>query len=118
MTETKSEAIYTKVMSILNENCLKSDNIVGQCYDGAANMRGVHNGLSARIQRNSPKALYVYCYAHQLNLALEHACESNKYVRNTIDKAKSLYDFIEGGSKRHALFQHIQNENNRTTLKR
>ena len=46
--------------------------IVGLCFDGAANMSGIHRGLAAlMIERCSPQALYVQCHAHLLNLAIQ-----------------------------------------------
>jgi hypothetical protein len=48
------------------------------------------------------------CYAHQLNLAIEHSCEQTKEVQDAINDAKALYNFIEGSVKRHELFQYIR----------
>ena len=45
--------------------------LVGQCYDGAANMSGCEKGLASRVQEVSSLAIYVHCYAHLLNLALQ-----------------------------------------------
>ena len=44
-----------------------------QDYDGAANMRGVHRGVLARIKEIVSTAKYVHCKAHVLNLATVHA---------------------------------------------
>jgi hypothetical protein len=53
---------------------LDPGNLVGQCYDGAANMSGHKTGLAKRVKDGlSSKALHVHCWAHQLNLALQHA---------------------------------------------
>ncbi|XP_050157462.1 uncharacterized protein LOC126631349 [Malus sylvestris] len=42
----------------------------GQGYDGASNMKGELNGLRTKILNKRPQAFYVYCFAHQLQLAL------------------------------------------------
>ena len=42
--------------------------IRGQGYDGASNMSGKNNGLQAKVIAEYPKALYLYCLDHQLNL--------------------------------------------------
>ena len=38
----------------------------GQCYDGAANMKKA----TKAIKEVEPKALYLHCYGHILNLAV------------------------------------------------
>ncbi|CAF1108698.1 unnamed protein product, partial [Brachionus calyciflorus] len=60
--------------------------LTGQCYDGAANMSGEYKGLSSRIKEDSPSAIYVHCYAHRLNLALQESCESLKEEIDKIDR--------------------------------
>ncbi len=82
--------------------------MVGQCYDGAANMGGIRNGLQTKIREVADKALYVHCYAHQLNLALQHSFDNIPKARNCLNTLNSLHDFIEGSAKRHAMFQSIQ----------
>ncbi|XP_058733887.1 uncharacterized protein LOC131605559 [Vicia villosa] len=52
-------------------------------YDGASNMHGQFGGLKTLIQKQNPQAYYVYCFAHQLQLALvpmarKHEDSSNK----------------------------------------
>ncbi|CAF2781386.1 unnamed protein product [Rotaria sp. Silwood2] len=49
----------------------------GQGYDGAATMSGHLSGVSARIKNLNPKAYFVHCNAHSLDLALQDlTCES------------------------------------------
>ncbi len=45
----------------------------GQGYDNGANMSGRHNGVQRRIQHLNPRALFVPCNAHSLNLVLNYA---------------------------------------------
>ena len=52
-------------------------NMVGQCYDGAANMSGSEKGVAARFQDSAPSAVYVHCYVHLLNFALQDTLEEN-----------------------------------------
>lgn len=89
--------------------------LVGQCYDGAANMSGCKNDLNVLIRKVAKKALYVHCYAHQLNLSLQHATESIQLASNCLSYINSLYSFIS--AKRNAQFQNIQDQDFLTTLK-
>ena len=91
--------------------------IVGQCYDGAANMSDCSKGLNKLIRQKAKRALYVHCYAHQLNLALQHATNEIKFARNCLNTLNLLNSFIEGSAKRHALFKLIQDPKHATVLK-
>ena len=82
--------------------------LVGQCYDGAANMSGHKNELHVKIREMSKNAIYVHCYAHQLKLALQHSVEEIPIGRNTLSTLNSLHNFIEGSAKRHDQFKKNQ----------
>ena len=45
--------------------------LVKHSRDGAADMNGVHKGLSTRMEECSPLGIYVHCYGHVLKLALQ-----------------------------------------------
>ncbi|XP_050256951.1 uncharacterized protein LOC126702324 [Quercus robur] len=59
--------------SLLSQHCLDIQNIQGQGYDGASNMRGIWNGLQALILNNCPYVYYIHCFAHRLQLTLVKA---------------------------------------------
>ncbi|XP_042396805.1 zinc finger MYM-type protein 1-like [Zingiber officinale] len=52
----------------------------GQGYDGASNMSGEFNGLKSLIMKENPYALYVHCFAHQLQLVVVTVAQANQYV--------------------------------------
>lgn len=47
--------------------------LIGQGYDGASTMSGSITGVKTRIQEMFPKAMYVHCASHRLNLVLSHS---------------------------------------------
>jgi len=51
----------------------------GQCYDGASNMKKV----ASDIKPTEPKALYLHCYGHSLNLAAADTLKEVKPMANT-----------------------------------
>jgi len=55
---------------VLSQHKLAIENIRGQGYDGASNMRGEWNGLQALISNDYPYAYYIRCFAHRLQFAL------------------------------------------------
>ncbi|XP_078368944.1 zinc finger MYM-type protein 1-like isoform X2 [Oculina patagonica] len=107
---TDGATLYELVKTVINNLQLDLQNIVGECFDGASNMSGVNKGLSARMKECSPLAIYVHCYGHLLNLALQDTMTTVEPLRNTLGTIQSLYNFLEASPKRHALFGDIETE--------
>lgn len=66
----------------------------GQGYDGAANMSSEAVGVQAYIRALSPRAYYVHCSSHLLNLAIAHSC-SLPVMRNVIDTLRTMFIFFD-----------------------
>jgi hypothetical protein len=62
--DTTSSTLKEAICSILSRHNLDIQNVRGQGYDGASNMRGGVNGLQALILQECPYAYYVHCLAH------------------------------------------------------
>lgn len=90
-SKTDAQTLLTLLKDTLTSHGLSLSQVRGQCYDGASNMSGVYQGLQARVKQESPKALYVHCYAHCLNLVLVDATKKNKMARNFFGTLESLY---------------------------
>ena len=116
---TEGEVLYELVKSAITELNLDLKKIVGKAFDGAANMNGVHKGLSTRMEECSPLGIYVHCYGHVLNLALQDTMTQIEPLRNALGTIQALYNFLEASPKRHALFSDIevQGEDLKLTLK-
>ena len=72
----------------------------GQNYDGASSMRGHEKGLKSRVLLEEDRALYVWCYAHNTNLA---ACESFKdsiLLKNTVSTCEEITKSVKWSPKR------------------
>ena len=70
----------------------------------------MYKGVAARIKRDNPRAIYVHCNGHILNLVLVDAAKAVIAARNTFGTISELHNFIEASAKRHAVFQEIQKE--------
>ena len=51
VVQTDGESLYQLVQDILSKFQLSIGQVVAQCYDGAANMRGSYKGVAARIKK-------------------------------------------------------------------
>ena len=77
---------------------------MGYCFDCAANMSGINKGVATRLQEDCPLALYVHCYGHRLNLAIQSSLTGVLPLKNSLGVIQSLYNFIEASPKRHSIF--------------
>ncbi|XP_076932771.1 uncharacterized protein LOC143598446 [Bidens hawaiensis] len=73
INNTSSAKHKEAIVFLLSNYQLSIDQVRGQGYDGASNMRGKFNGLKASIFRNNPSAHYIHCFAHQLHLGLTNS---------------------------------------------
>ena len=67
---------------------------VSQCYDGASVMSGSLTGVCTRILQDNPKAIYIHCHAHKLNLALVDSCRTLPHASDFFALLESLYVFM------------------------
>lgn len=67
--------------------------LVVQVYDGAPVMSGQFRGLRKLISEKYPKAQFIHCAAHTLNLVLSHSCEI-PLIRNCIGTIKTVIHFF------------------------
>ncbi|CAH1114521.1 unnamed protein product [Psylliodes chrysocephalus] len=95
-----SNQSQTEIISMISEYIIKDI-----AYDGGSNMSGKFNGLSAKFKEVEPRALYVHCHAHLLELAVSKCCENVKPLRDTLGTVNTLYNIIEASAKRHDIFQ-------------
>ncbi|CAF1121600.1 unnamed protein product [Brachionus calyciflorus] len=80
-------------------------------------MSGVYKGLASRIKKEALYALYVHCYAHRLNHALQDSCNNIKEVRNLLGQINSIYILFEGSSKRNFIFETMKIDTNESKLR-
>ena len=76
----------------------------GQAYDGAGAMSGAVKGAAARIMAQCPKAHYVHCAAHRLNLCVVKCCTICE-VSNAMDCADSVVRFFKFSPKRQTFLE-------------
>lgn len=105
-TQTTGEALTELLLTVLDNNSLNVQDIVGQGYDGGSNMSGGAKGVQARIKSLNPRAMYTHCFAHCLNRALVNAICSREHAaaRNFFGIVELAYTFVEGSAARHHQF--------------
>ncbi|XP_028394480.1 52 kDa repressor of the inhibitor of the protein kinase-like [Dendronephthya gigantea] len=86
-------ALANNVEGTLEDVRLPLPNCRGQGYDGASAMSSQVKGVSGRILEKNPKALYVHCSSHRLNLIVAKAC-SILPVKNMLSQVQKIASFF------------------------
>lgn len=95
---------------------LNCNYLYGQGYDGASNMAGQFKGVQTLVQSKYPKALYVHCAAHSLNLAVSTA-SGIKPIRNCLGIIEKAYTFFNTPKRNSVLLHVIENSDNEPSTK-
>ncbi|XP_065662505.1 zinc finger MYM-type protein 1-like [Hydra vulgaris] len=72
----------------------------GQSYDNGANMKGKVKGVQARFLEMNPKALYVPCANHSLNLVIVHGALSSISAISFFGVLSRLYTLFSSSPPR------------------
>ena len=86
---TTADTLTTPFLDALNKIGVSIDKMRAQGYDGTSVMSGHINGVQARVRRVNPKAVYIHCRAHGLNLCIAHASKL-PIVRNIMDTMQAV----------------------------
>ncbi|XP_073133307.1 uncharacterized protein [Henckelia pumila] len=97
--DTVASTLKECIFSILSRHTLEVQNIRGQGYNGASNMRGEWNGLKALILSECPYAYYVHCFAHRLQLTLVAASKEVIPVHHFFTKLSSIINVVGASCK-------------------
>jgi hypothetical protein len=76
--DTLGLGLFNELNSALASLHLNIDDVRGQGYDNGSNMKGKHQGVQTRLLEINPRALYMPCACHSLNLTL---CDMGKSCR-------------------------------------
>ena len=89
---------------------ISMNSLRGQCYDEAAAMSGICNGVATQLLREEPHALFTHCYSHSLNLACFDAIKSVPLMRNALDVVLEITKLVKKSPRRDALLQKLKTE--------
>ncbi|XP_025422905.1 zinc finger MYM-type protein 1-like [Sipha flava] len=77
--------------------------LCAQSYDGAASMQGQYFGPRSYVQEKNPNAIYIWCFAHILNLVVVDTCDKYSNIRNFFGDVQQLITYMRA-KKRTAIF--------------
>lgn len=77
----------------------------GQGYDNGANMKGCNSGVQKRILEINPKAFFVPCGCHSLNLVLGDMAKSSKIAMTLFGILHQVYLLFAASTQRWAILK-------------
>jgi hypothetical protein len=74
-------------------------------------MGGKHAGVQAILREEyMPKASYIHCHVHRLNLVIVDVCVSISYVSEFYSIIKKIHSYFTASSVTNERFKDAQNE--------
>lgn len=101
------EYLCDSIITFLTENGIDVMDARGQSYDNAANMSGRYNGVQAKFKEVNPKAEFVPCSGHSLNLVGEKAAECCTEATAFFMFLQKLYTFFSASPHRWNILQNF-----------
>ncbi|CAM8934062.1 unnamed protein product [Rhodiola kirilowii] len=74
-------------------------------------MRGELNGLKTLILNENPCAMYIHCFAHQLQLVVVAVAQSNQFVCDFFEYLSMITNMVSASCKRKDEFRQTLHEN-------
>ncbi|XP_021723948.1 zinc finger MYM-type protein 1-like [Chenopodium quinoa] len=110
VSDTTAATLKRELCSVLARHNLSVENIRGQGYDGASNMRGEWNGYQALFLSNCPYSYYIHCFAHRLQLALVAASRDVRVIHQFFSNLTFIINVIVSSLKRVDQLQSIKSD--------
>ena len=100
ITHSTDAALSELVINQLVKFGLDFQNCRAQAYENGANMKKEHKGVQAILSQSNPKALFLPCCNHNLNLVISDALKSNFNLREFFGIIQNLYNRFAASTKR------------------
>ena len=99
---TDATTLFKIICDVLIRSDLDIADCRGQCFDGAATMSGVINGVQAKFLSVAPTAYFVHCNAHNLSLAYQDGVSELVNCRDALSLVKDIVTSLRESPKRMA----------------
>ncbi|XP_057531282.1 uncharacterized protein LOC130809500 [Amaranthus tricolor] len=98
--DTFGLGLFNVMQDVLKSLDLDMDDIRGQGYDNGSNMKGKHRGVQSRFLEINPRALYIPCACHSLNLVVSDMAHSCEKAISFFGIIQCIYSLFSGSTKR------------------
>jgi hypothetical protein len=106
--ETSGLGLFNVLVYFVKSFGLNIDDIRGQGYDNGSNMKGKYKGVQLRLRDINPRALYVPCACHSLNITLCDMAKSCSKAGTFFGIVQRIYVLFASSTKRwKSLLDHV-----------
>ncbi|XP_042448514.1 zinc finger MYM-type protein 1-like [Zingiber officinale] len=112
--DTSGLSLFNEVQFVLETLGLDIDNVRGQGYDKGSNMKGKNKGVQKKFLEINPKAFYMPCACHSLNLTICDMANSCVKAVSFFGVVQRMYTLFASSTKRWKI---LQDHVNQLTLK-
>lgn len=103
--ESTGQHLESMILTRLEELGIPFEDCRGQSYDNGANMKGKNKGVQARLLEKNPRALFVPCGAHTLNLVVCDAAKGSVDALSYFGVLQKLYTLFSASTQRWAILK-------------
>lgn len=108
LDESTGTFIAETLLEKLMEMELRIENLRGQGYDNGSNMKGKEKGVQNRILNINPRAFFIPCNAHSLNLVVNDASKCCLEATNFFNIVQQIYNYFSASTQRwHVFTSHV-----------
>ncbi|XP_076953837.1 uncharacterized protein LOC143628038 [Bidens hawaiensis] len=108
--DTSTSTLKQAIVYLLASNQLSTDQVRGQGYDGASNMRREFNGLKALILKDNLSTYYIHCFAHQLQLVIVAVAKKHTGVKTFYEYLAMIVNTVSASCKRKDMIREAKKE--------
>ncbi|KAL7139381.1 hypothetical protein ABFS83_09G046600 [Erythranthe nasuta] len=98
--DTTGKGIFDVLLNIIKDLGFDIDNVRGQSYDNGANMKGKEQGVQRRLLNINPRAFYIPCGSHSLNLVISDMANSCPRAISFFGVVQRIYTIFSSSTKR------------------
>ncbi|KAK9734843.1 hypothetical protein RND81_04G166700 [Saponaria officinalis] len=107
---TSGLGLFNELQDALISLDLNINDVRGQGYDNGSNMKGKHQGVQKRLLDINPRAFYMPCGCHSLNLVLSDMANSCARAKSFFGSCQALYNVFSSSTKRWNVLLHYVDE--------
>ncbi|CAM5160666.1 unnamed protein product [Eretmochelys imbricata] len=99
LKEMTGEFMIETIPQELETMSLSVENLCGQGYDNGSNVKDKDNGVQRRMMEINPRAFFVPCNAHSLNLVVNDAARCCLEASSFFGLVQCVYVFFSGSTR-------------------
>ena len=103
LKKVNAESIYSALVEHCREKNIQLGRLIGMGFDGAATFSGDKTGVQRRLNELSPRALFVHCCCHVLQLVSVQAANATPGIKHVYTTLVTLWEFFIPPQNLHSL---------------